>query len=105
MKSALILCFGLFYANIFWAQDGKQVYNTNTLQNIERYKIDFEVLEFGSNPDTAYVNALPLHEYEIVRLHNEDNKVFDLANGYTIILYSYEKAAIRKAEHQANKEK
>jgi hypothetical protein len=103
MKSALLLFLMLLCSNIFWAQTQKSVTPAVTVQNIEHYKIDFEVVGFSNGIDTAYVNSLSLSEFEHNRKKEEDVTIYDLNTGYSIILYSYEKVQIRKSEVQDSK--
>lgn len=98
-----ICAFICILSAITYGQEQKHAPTVTPIANIDHYGIDFEVLEFGSNPDTAYVNALNLDEFEHTRKHDEDNHIHDLINGYTIVIYSFEKAQMRKSNAQEMK--
>lgn len=103
MKGLILLVTILLCSNIFWAQTDKIALPAVSVQNIEHYKIDFEVIGFQNGVDTVYVNSLSLSEFEHNRKKDEDVTVYDLNMGYSIILYSYDKVLIRKSEVQDSK--
>lgn len=95
MKFIVLAISMLFCIGISAQSTSRKVEANQTLTNIERLNIDFEVKDVQT-PDLNLLNAINLSEFENQRKENEDVEIFEEVSGYTIILYSKIKVADRK---------
>ena len=71
--------------------------NSAIKTNVQRYKIDYEIKEWVSNPlvnvdiDTEKLNQLDLNYYDSKRKQSEDYEEYDTKTGLTVIVYSIQR--------------
>ena len=71
--------------------------SAHTPTNIERYKIDYQLLDESIISDSKEILlSLNLDQFEGLRLEDEDIQLVDKGTGIVIIFYSYSKCAINK---------
>lgn len=70
----------------------------HTLTNIDRYKIDYELVDQSSIvSDNSILSEINLERIELLRHETDDVISLDKNTGLEIIIYSVQKAGIRKS--------
>jgi hypothetical protein len=76
-----------FISLLLYSQDSKSVLPLHIPNNIERYKLDFEIKNAVSL-DTSLVLTLNIDQYEHLRQETINVEVFDSASNVTLVIYS-----------------
>ena len=86
----------MLFAGIIYSQTGKSVGQQYNPTNMERLYVDYEIKN-NSSPDSALITHLDINQYDHFRQQSIDVEVTDTSNNIIIILYSIDKASLRKS--------
>jgi len=100
----IFLISGLVFSFISFSQKTQKYAGQNiVILNTQRYYVDFEIEDFSlsTQSDSLIVNQIDLNSMEESRLESDDIEIEVEINNieYTIILYSYQKTALKKGNH------
>ena len=87
---AFILC-----GTVVFSQSGKSTDQVPVINNVQRYKIDYEIKN-ATSVDSTLVLSLNLDQYEHLRTENTDVEIVSVKPSAVIILYSIEKCQLNK---------
>jgi len=86
----LLLGGPLFSQNIYEARYVSIKYTEYaSLSNIERYGLDYEVLNYDFQGDSTILNQINLADLDQYRREDGKNKAFDENTGLTVVLYPW----------------
>lgn len=95
MTKHLLIAVFLFSGLEVFSQNGKEAANTSVVNNIQRYKLDYEIKN-ATSIDSTLVLSLDLDQYEHLRTESTDVEIVSVRPAATIILYSVEKTQQNK---------
>ncbi len=101
MKNTKILLFGiclLITGFSFSQQTSKKMMPVTPLSGIERYKIDYELVNYTFvDGDSSVLNLIDLEHFDVVRKENQDIEITDSVTGLKVLIYSKVKAREKKS--------
>lgn len=93
----LYLFISLLWSSVSFGQTERKMTPIHIPTNIERYQVDYELKDFTFvDGDSSILTLINLDQLEEQRLRNLDTEIYIPAIEKTIILFSIDKATLRK---------